>query len=398
MPPAGGIVVSAATAGAVQIRHRAGGASRYAAPMDSEERAAWLRLALTSDVGPRTARALLGAFGLPQHIFAAARAALTQHVPDRLALRLSAGADPEILAAIRATERWLTLDARHALLTLADADYPQALLASSDPPPVLFAIGDRSLLNRPALAIVGSRSSTQQGTATAEAFAQHLARADLTIVSGLALGIDAAAHRGALKALDQGATASTIAVVGTGVDVVYPASNQALTQQIRNRGVVVSEFALGVPGIAHNFPRRNRLIAGMARGVLVVEAALRSGSLITARLAADIGREVFAIPGSIHSPTARGCHKLIKEGAKLVESAQDVLVELQMATPEPPPRPMRPAAHHALLDALGFDPIDLDTLAVRTGRDAGSLSAELLELELTQDVERLPGNRYQRLR
>jgi DNA processing protein len=366
--------------------------------MEAAERAAWLRLTLTAEIGPRTARMLLAAYGLPDAIFAAGRASLARHLPEPLAAVLAAPAASAIAGAVRAAERWLELDPSHALLTLADADYPPLLLATADPPPVLFAAGRRELLRFPALAVVGSRSATQQGVANAEAFAQHLARAGLTIVSGLALGIDAAAHRGALKALDDGAETSTIAVLGTGVDIAYPASNRALHEAIRSRGLLLSEFALGTPGIAHNFPRRNRIIGGLARGVLVVEAALRSGSLITARLAAEAGREVFALPGSIHSPTARGCHRLIKDGAKLVESAQDVLDELRIDARVAERRAPRPAAHDALLTALGFDPVDLDTLAARTGRDAGSLAAELLELELAQDVERLPGNRYQRLR
>jgi DNA processing protein len=366
--------------------------------MDPTERAAWLRLTLTPEIGPRTARTLLAAYGLPQAIFVAGRESLSRHVPQALTLSLAASAAAEVAGAVRAAERWLSLDPAHSLVTLADDDYPPLLLATADPPPVLFAVGRRELLARPALAIVGSRSASQQGAANAEAFAQHLARAGLTIVSGLALGIDAAAHRGALKALDDGAGASTIAVLGTGVDVVYPSSNRTLFEAIRARGLLLSEFALGTPGIAHNFPRRNRIISGLSRGVLVVEAALRSGSLITARLAADSGREVFALPGSIHSPTARGCHRLIKDGAKLVESAQDVLDELRIDFRVSDSRAPRPAAHDALLAALGHDPVDVDTLAARTGRDAGSLTAELLELELAQDVERLPGNRYQRLR
>jgi DNA processing protein len=366
--------------------------------MEPDERAAWLRLTLTPEVGPRTARMLLAAYGLPQAIFTAGRASLLQHLPEALAATLAAPASAEVAAGIRAAERWLALDPANAMLTLADGGYPASLLSTADPPPVLFAVGHCELLRRPALAIVGSRSATQQGAANAEAFARHLARAGLTIVSGMALGVDAAAHRGALKALDDGADASTIAVLGTGVDVVYPASNRALYDAIRSRGLLLSEFALGTPGIAHNFPRRNRIISGLARGVLVVEAALRSGSLITARLAADGGREVFAVPGSIHSPTARGCHRLIKDGAKLVESAQDILDELRIDARVAESRAPRPAAHEALLAALGFDPVDLDTLAARTGRDAGGLTAELLELELAQDVERLPGNRYQRLR
>ncbi len=365
--------------------------------MDAAERAAWLRLALTPEVGPRTARVLLAAFGLPTAIFEASAAALGRHVPEQLARTLAAAPDAALRAALDKTEQWLARDPAHALLTLADADYPQALLATADPPPLLFAIGRRELLTRPVCAIVGSRNATRQGEANAEAFAHALARAGLTIASGLALGIDAAAHRGALKAETD---ASTIAVVGTGVDVIYPAANKALTLEIRRRGVVLSELALGTPGIAHNFPRRNRLIAGLARGVLVVEATLRSGSLITARLAADAGREVFAVPGSIHSPLSKGCHKLIREGAKLVESAQDVLEELHLAPRSAAATPTAALTPEqtALLDALGFDPVDLDALALRTGREAGALSAALLELELAQHVERLPGNRYQRLR
>jgi DNA processing protein len=370
--------------------------------MQAAERAAWLRLILTPGLGPRTARKLLAEFGLPDAIFAAGPAALQRVLPEPLACLLAAPAGAAIDRAAEATERWLGGGADRAVVTLADADYPQALLATVDPPPLLFAWGRPEWLNRPALAIVGSRNATQQGSENASAFAAALARAGLTIVSGLAQGIDAAAHRGALNAGGEG---STIAVVGTGIDIVYPAKSRALALDVRAQGVVVSEFALGTPALASNFPRRNRLIAGLGRGVLVVEAALRSGSLITARLAADAGREVFAIPGSIHSPLARGCHRLIRDGAKLVESAQDVLEELGM----PAPRVRRPTARaeapagsagesDALLALIGRDPVDLDTLARRSGRAAGELAAALLELELAQDVERLPGNRYQRLR
>ena len=285
----------------------------------------------------------------------------------------------------------------HALLTLADAAYPQALLATSDPPLILFAIGRIELLNRQSLAIVGSRNATRQGSENAQLFARSLAQSGITVVSGLALGIDAAAHRGALAA---DSDASTIAVVGTGVDVTYPASNRTLTTDIRKRGLVISEFPLRTPAIAHNFPRRNRIIAGMTRGTLVVEAALRSGSLITARLAADNGREVFAVPGSIHSPLSKGCHRLIRDGAKLVESAQDVLEEIGVASrgADAGNAPIEPAAHADVLDLVGHDPIDLERLVEQSGREPGELVGALLELELAQHVERLPGNRYQRLR
>jgi DNA processing protein len=362
--------------------------------MDQAERRAWLRLALTEGVSPRVVRELLTAFGLPSGIFEAGRSAVARVAGEAQADALLAS---EPARAIEAALTWLDSNAARSLITLADADYPALLLQLSDPPPLLYLHGRRELLNRPALAIVGSRSASRQGEANAEAFAAHLAECGLTIVSGLARGIDSAAHRGALEA-----EASTIAVLGTGADVVYPLSNRELTERIAKRGLLVSEYPLGTPAIPHNFPRRNRLIAAAARGVLVVEAALRSGSLITARLAGELGREVMAIPGSIHSPVTHGCHQLIREGARLVESAQDVLQELRMDTQ------LAAAAvvsvegtgtqHADLLQAVGFDPVDLDTLAQRTGLEPGALSARLLELELTQDVERLAGNCYQRLR
>jgi DNA processing protein len=364
--------------------------------MQAAERAAWLRLVLTPGLGPRVARQLLAAFGLPDAIFNASVAALSRVVPEPLARELAGPPGKQVEAAAAATTHWLAASNEHALLTLADEHYPKTLLETPDPPPLLFAIGRLELLGRPALAIVGSRNATQQGIANAEAFAAALARAGLTIVSGMALGIDGAAHRGALAA---DSDSSTIAVVGTGVDVSYPSSHRELMRDVRARGLVLSEFTLRTPALAHNFPRRNRLIAGLSRGVLVVEAALRSGSRITARLAADLGRDVFALPGSIHSPLAKGCHQLIRDGAKLVESAQDVLEELGVvaraavgrdATATEPP--------DGLLALIGYDPVDLDTLAQRSGKGAAELSATLLELELAQDIERLPGNRYQRLR
>jgi len=373
--------------------------------MDADERAAWLRLLLTPNLGPRTARQLLGAFGLPQQVLAAGRAALRERVADDLADQLASDPTDTVAAALARSEAWLAGPGDRWLLTFADADYPPALLATPDPPPVLFAWGTRTALAQPAIAIVGSRSCTQQGRETAAAFAQALAHAGLTIVSGLAVGIDAAAHRGALQAAEEGAAATTIAVAGTGIDVIYPSGQRALSETIRQRGLLLSEFAPGMPALPHNFPRRNRIIAGLARGVLVVEAALRSGSLITARLAADFGREVLAIPGSIHSPTARGCHRLIKEGARLVENARDVLEELRMDGALVPRERRGETTGGALgdqqrrlLDALGRDPVTLDQLAARCAADAGTISATLLELELAQHVERLPGNRYQRLR
>ncbi len=366
--------------------------------MQAAERAAWLRLVTTPGLGPRTARHLLSAFGLPDAIFGAGISALLRALPEPLARQVAQPPSAEAQSAIDATEHWLATASDHALLTLADAAYPQALLTTVDPPPVLFAIGRVELLNRTSIAIVGSRNATRQGSDNAHLFARALAQAGVSVVSGLALGIDAAAHRGALAA---DSDASTIAVVGTGVDVIYPASHRTLTADIRKRGVVISEFTLRTPAIAHNFPRRNRIIAGLTRGTLVVEAALRSGSLITARLAADCGREVFAVPGSIHSPLSKGCHRLIRDGAKLVESAQDVLEEIGVAragTSRVDDGPVEPAAHADVLNLVGHDPIDLERLVEQSGREPGELVGALLELELAQHVERLPGNRYQRLR
>ena len=367
--------------------------------MDSAEQRAWLRLSLTEGVGPRAALQLLSAFGLPGAIFEAGHAALARVAGEAGA---SALLTPEHLDAIDRALVWLGTDASRSLMTLADADYPALLLELADPPPLLYLHGRRELLRRPALAIVGSRSASRQGEANAEAFASHLAGCGLTIVSGLARGIDAAAHRGALDN-----DAATIAVLGTGIDIAYPASNRALADRIAEHGLLMSEYPLGTPAIPHNFPRRNRLIAGAVRGVLVVEAALHSGSLITAHLAAELGREVMAIPGSIHSTITRGCHRLIRDGARLVESARDVLEELRIDAVECAVQGPAMAANSSdctnpgdamLLKAIGYDPVDLDTLAQRTGLAPGPLSARLLQFELTQDVERLAGNCYQRLR
>ena len=366
--------------------------------MQAAERAAWLRLIATPGLGPRTARQLLSTFGLPDAIFDSGLSTLLRSLPEALARTVAQPPSAEVRSAIDATEHWLAAAPERAFLTLADAAYPQALLATVDPPPVLFAIGRVELLNRPSIAIVGSRNATRQGGESAQLFARALAQAGVTVVSGLALGIDAAAHRGALAA---DSDASTVAVVGTGVDVTYPASNRALTADVRRRGVVISEFTLRMPAIAHNFPRRNRIIAGITRGTLVVEAALRSGSLITARLAAENGREVFAVPGSIHSPLAKGCHRLIRDGAKLVESAQDVLEEIGFArrgAARADDAPVEPAVHADVLNLVGHDPVDLERLVEQSGREPGELVGALLELELAQHVERLPGNRYQRLR
>jgi DNA processing protein len=364
-----------------------------------DELAAWLRLLLTPGVGRDTARRLLAALGPPPAVFAAPAAALRSLGGDALAAAL---AEPpgDWAAQCAATAAWLAADATRCVLTLADAQYPPALLQTADPPLLLYAQGRIELLAvRDALAIVGSRSPSAQGRDNAHAFAAYFSRAGWCVVSGLALGIDGAAHEGALDGIAEGGAGGTVAVLGTGIDRIYPARHAALARRIARAGLLVSEFPLGTPPLAPNFPQRNRIIAGLARGTLVVEAALPSGSLITARLAAEAGREVFAIPGSIHSPQSRGCHALIKQGAKLVESAADVLAEFGAAAPSPVAAD--PAAGDAdrrdpLLDALGHDPASLDALGARTGWPAAELAARLLELELAGHVQRLPGGLYQR--
>jgi DNA processing protein len=352
----------------------------------------WLRLTLVPGVGGESRRRLLKAFGLPSAVFSAGSAALCAAVgQDPAGALLGHDCERDIAAALEWSEQ-----PGNRIVTLADPEYPRALLATADPPVLLYVKGCAELLNRPAIAIVGSRNATRQGEATAEAFAETLSAAGLTVVSGLALGIDAAAHRGALNG-----RGATIAVIGTGADRIYPSRNESLARAIAERGALVSDFPLGTPPVAANFPRRNRLIAALARGCLVVEAAERSGSLITARLAAEAGLEVFAIPGSIHSPLAKGCHKLIKQGAKLVESAEDILEELRWeavvaAPPAPAPLPGDPEAAR-LLDVLGYHPCDLDTLAVRSGLTPERLLAMLLPLELDGYIAQLPGGRYQRI-
>jgi DNA processing protein len=364
----------------------------------SSDLADWLRLTLVPDLGPERQRLLLARFGLPRQILSAGRLALEQIIGSQLANDLLTRDNS---AQIDTTLAW-TAEAGNTIITLGDPAYPPSLLETPDPPTLLYVKGRLELLNRPAIAIVGARSATPQGIANAENFAEAFARAGLTVISGLALGIDAAAHRGALAG-----AGGTVAVIGTGIDRIYPARNAALARQIAEQGVLISEFPLGMPPLAHNFPRRNRIISGLSRGVLVVEAAVGSGSLITARQAAEQGREVLAIPGSIHSPLARGCHQLIKQGAKLVESAADVLEELawrtQLAAPVPLPTtvnatpPQAPPDEERILHALGHDPADAETLLARTSLTPDALFAILTALELDGRLTRLPGNRFQRL-
>jgi DNA processing protein len=361
------------------------------------ELAAWLRLSLEPNIGSATACTLLGALGLPEQIYAQRATALSRHLPEALARQLAAPMPPEMAAQVESALEWVAAPGRH-ILTLADPTYPQSLLTIADPPILLYVAGDPAFLQGPSLAVVGARNATPGGQENARAFARHLAGHGWRVISGLALGIDGAAHEGALDAGPDGA--GTVAVMGTGIDRIYPAKHRDLAHRIAAHGALVSELPLGTGALPQHFPKRNRIVAGLARGVLVVEAARQSGSLITARLAAEGGREVFAIPGSIHSPLSRGCHALIRQGAKLVETAQDVLEELRLppATPVPVAQEQASQAHgDAVLQALGFDPMGLDALGARTGLDAAALQVRLLELELDGQVARLPGGLFQRM-
>jgi len=359
--------------------------------LGDDEFAAWFRLLETPGIGREAARRLLAACGSPDAVL---------RTPLKTLRELAGGAAADALQRepanhaerLAAARLWLHGGAERSVLTLGDPAYPPRLLHTADPPLLLYVQGAPASLSAPAIAIVGSRHPTAQGTDNARAFARSLGDQGYVVVSGLALGIDGAAHEGAL-----GGAAGTVAVLGNGLDRVYPTHHRELAQRIATHGALVSEYAPGTPALPENFPQRNRIIAGLSLGTLVVEAALRSGSLITARLAAEAGREVFAIPGSIHAPQSKGCHFLLKQGAKLVETAQDIVEELlgvqhqQRSLPLEEPTPADP-----LLDALGNDPVTLDALMARTGASAAELTVHLLDLELEGSVARLPGGLYQR--
>jgi DNA processing protein len=358
----------------------------------------WLAIYHAPGVGGATFHNLLDHFGSPANILQGSAGqlrslGLTQAAVD--ALR-----QPGEEALARDLD-WLALPDNHIITCRSDA-WPVLLSQLPDPPPLLYVHGDVSLLAEPQLAMVGSRNPTASGKQTATDFARHLASAGLVITSGLALGIDAASHQGALDA-----NCPTIALTGNGLDRVYPASHRDLAHAIGERGALVSEFPVGTPPLAENFPRRNRLISGLSLGTLVVEAALRSGSLITARYAAEQGREVFAIPGSIHNPLARGCHHLIRQGAKLVETAADVIEELgalagacrALVTETPAEQPDKLAAEYMqLLELIGFDDTSVDRLVNNSGLTPAEVSSMLLQLELDGYIAASHGGQYNRLK
>jgi len=369
--------------------------------MDRQELAGWLRLALPG-VGNEAARKLLAAFGLPAQVLAQSRETLNGVIPPTLVEALLHPPE-EFEPQVQRTIEWLEAPdagAPRNVVTLADSRYPHALLQLADPPLVLYVTGELPTPWPVGIAIVGSRNPTAQGLVNAREFAASFARSGITVVSGLALGIDGAAHEGALEGAP-GDTLATIAVVGTGLDRVYPKQHRELAHRIAARGLIASEYPIGTPPLAHNFPRRNRIIAALTHGTVVVEAALQSGSLITAKQAAEQGKDVFAIPGSIHAPQARGCHALIRQGAKLVETAQDVLEELPALAPRVPVatkrKPRAGGDGDPVLAALGFDPMNFDTLVARTGMQTPALQARLFELELEGHVSRLAGGLFQRI-
>ncbi|WP_114814179.1 DNA-processing protein DprA [Paraburkholderia kururiensis] len=411
----------------------------HSLPMTDAELIGWLRLSCAPGVPPAALRKLLQTFGLPEAVLAQSFAALASATDTRTAQAVLAAPGPAFAEQASAALAWRE-EAGNWVLTLCDPAYPPMLLTMPDPPPLLYIKGQLDSLHRKAVAVVGSRSATPQGTEDAARFARAFSEAGLTVVSGLALGIDGAAHRGALTGLG-----GTVAVIGTGIDIVYPPSHRTLAAQIAEQGAIVSEWPLGTPARPSNFPQRNRLIAGLSSGVLVVEAAMRSGSLITARLANEMGRDVFALPGSIHAPLSKGCHRMLKQGAMLVETAEEVLEQLGVATAprpgpavveakatatrssrsrddrangrsgagesaegmpsEPSPQrtpsldntasPLTPDAQR-LLDALGHAPATLEILAQRTEMEEAALQRALLYLELAGRVTALPGGRFTR--
>ena len=383
--------------------------------LSRDELAAWLQLATTPGISRSTARQLLAAFGSAERVLSADEHTLLSLVGPDVVHTLKRH-DARDAARLATTQRWLesaASDAPRDVVVLGDPRYPVLLLETADPPLLLFTLGRVELLSAPGVAIVGSRSATPQGMDNAREFARFLSERRLTIVSGLAMGIDGAAHDGGLAG-----PGSTVAFVGTGLDRVYPARHAGLARRIAEQGLVASEYPLGSNALPLNFPRRNRLIAGITRGTLVVEAAIESGSLITARMALECGRDVFAVPGSIHSPQSRGCHRLIQEGAKLVETGDDVLRELRLEAgddvrhatlspaqpslfamaeaPDPGDGSDAVDPDTALRAALGHDPVTFDALAARTGMPFDELAARLLDLELAGAVQRLPGGLLQR--
>lgn len=365
-----------------------------------QELRAWLRLTLEPGLGAVSAKNLLARFGLPELIFEKSFRELASTVGEKLALQLLGPCSDTIQAQIDRTLEWLQYP-QHHILTLADEVYPQSLLDTHDPPILLYVDGQLSVFEKPAIAIVGARHATLGGEYNARSFGKYLAEQNWCVISGLARGIDGAAHEGALSS---GKESATIAVMGTGINRVYPAEHRDLAIRIKQQGALLSEFPLDTRSEAFRFPMRNRIVAGLSRGVLVVEAAQKSGSLITARLAGELGKEIFAIPGSIHSTLSRGCHQLIRQGAKLVETGQDVLEELGYMVSSPAPQPDEqskkgniPIEFKPILAMMGFDPVSPAELQQQLKLSDAALSQVLVGMELQGLIIRLSDGRYQQV-
>lgn len=367
----------------------------------SEALAAWLRLSTEPGLGPIQSHRLLSLFQSPQLLYSLPKHYLQSRLSEKLALQLSQPPVGAQLRLIDAALAWLE-QPNHQLLTPEHPHYPALLKEIPDHPVVLYAWGNLTRLQNESIAIVGARNATPDGRDHARAFAHHLSEQNWCVVSGLAHGIDAAAHEGALSAGQN--AGGTIAVLGTGIDIFYPSSHRALTEKIiSEQGLILSELALGAPPLARHFPRRNRIVAGLTRGVLVVEAACKSGSLITARLAAEMGREVFAIPGSIHAPLSRGPHALIQQGAKLVENGADILSELGHVQASPLPQRLTgtkeiSGVQSVLWPDIGYAPVTEEVLVQRSGLSPACLHVELLSLELNGLIRRDQSGRISKLR
>lgn len=347
----------------------------------------WLLLYFTPKIGPVTMLKLLHHFGSAKNILEQDSRKLSQFINPAIAkLIKDRVSEPDVIK----TLEWQQQDPNNYLLTLEDMRYPKELKQMVDPPLVLFGLGKIELLNNSKFAIVGTRHNTPQGAANAHSFACDLSNNGLTIVSGMAYGIDRHAHMGALKG-----KASTIGVIGTGIDVIYPKSNKDLYAEVAQNGLILSEFPLNTQPLASNFPRRNRIVAGLSLGCLVIESTLDGGSLITANMALDMGREVMAIPGSIHSPVSHGCHKLIKTGAKLVENTNDILDELPIANKLLAKKNITTA--HPILDIIGYDAVEIDKICIKLNTSFADICPQLLELELGGHIVNCGNGRYQRI-
>jgi len=351
----------------------------------------WVRLALTPGVGPVTMLKLIRSFGSASSVFEQSSHVLTEVVGKGIAQSIIANHKADI---VDETLKWQAQKpGQRALLTLEHEFYPSELAQIASPPMMLFAEGNLDLLQKPKLAMVGTRHPTAQGIENARMFARELSNSGMCVVSGLAAGIDRYAHEGALAG-----KGSTIAVIGTGIDLQYPASNRDLYFQVMDNGLILSEFPLGTRPLSQNFPRRNRIVVGLSKACLVVESAIDGGSMISAGFALEMGRDVMAIPGSIHNQMARGCHKLLKQGAKLVETTQDILEELHFdSTIAFTEKQSATVTNDPVLTVMGFDPISLDSICAKLNSDFGELCGKLLELELSGEVINCGGGKYQRI-